>query len=90
MCSTDRPPDYVIPGGYEPDEMELWRMQQEQEGMLQYQQVTASAVGGSAWGGAGPALCWKGAGNRGNVWWVGLEGSLKVVEPWDGWVGKVL
>ncbi|XP_021239293.1 ranBP-type and C3HC4-type zinc finger-containing protein 1-like, partial [Numida meleagris] len=38
MCSTDRPPDYVVPGGYEPDEMELWRMQQEQEGMLQYQQ----------------------------------------------------
>ncbi|XP_021239036.1 ranBP-type and C3HC4-type zinc finger-containing protein 1-like [Numida meleagris] len=39
MCSTDRPPDYVVPGGYEPDEMELWRMQQEQEGMLQYQQT---------------------------------------------------
>ncbi|XP_031465325.1 sharpin isoform X2 [Phasianus colchicus] len=39
MCSTDRPPDYVIPGGYEPDETELWRMQQEQEGMLQYQQT---------------------------------------------------
>ncbi|XP_040552088.1 sharpin isoform X2 [Gallus gallus] len=38
MCSTDRPPDYVVPGGYEPDETELWRMQQEQEGMLRYQQ----------------------------------------------------
>uniref|UniRef100_A0A8C2Y5Q2 RanBP2-type domain-containing protein n=1 Tax=Coturnix japonica TaxID=93934 RepID=A0A8C2Y5Q2_COTJA len=45
MCSTDRPPDYVVPGGYEPDETELWRMQQEQEGMLQYQQVPAGALG---------------------------------------------
>ncbi|NXS98132.1 HOIL1 protein, partial [Jacana jacana] len=39
MCSADRPEDYVVPGGYEPDERELWRMQQEQEGILQYQQV---------------------------------------------------
>ncbi|NXC22328.1 HOIL1 protein, partial [Corythaeola cristata] len=39
MCSADRPGDYVVPGGYKPDEMELWRMQQEQEGILQYQQV---------------------------------------------------
>ncbi|NXI46064.1 HOIL1 protein, partial [Galbula dea] len=39
MCSTDRPEDYVVPGGYKPDETELWRMQQEQEGILQYQQV---------------------------------------------------
>ncbi|NXQ83554.1 HOIL1 protein, partial [Nyctibius grandis] len=39
MCSTDRPEDYVVPGGYTPDETELWRMQQEQEGILQYQQV---------------------------------------------------
>ncbi|NWU70598.1 HOIL1 protein, partial [Pterocles burchelli] len=39
MCSADRPEDYVVPGGYEPDEMEIWRMQQEQEGILQYQQV---------------------------------------------------
>ncbi|KFV78987.1 RanBP-type and C3HC4-type zinc finger-containing protein 1, partial [Struthio camelus australis] len=38
MCSTDRPADYVVPGSYKPDEMELWRMQQEQEGILQYQQ----------------------------------------------------
>ena len=22
--------------------------------------------------------------------WVGLKGSLKVVEPWDAWVGRVL
>ena len=51
MCSTDRPPDYVVPGGYEPDETELWRMQQEQEGMLRYQQVKGGAVGGSGWGG---------------------------------------
>ncbi|NXJ86893.1 HOIL1 protein, partial [Trogon melanurus] len=40
MCSTARPDDYVVPGGYEPDESELWRMQQEQEGILQYQQVS--------------------------------------------------
>ncbi|NXE85634.1 HOIL1 protein, partial [Cochlearius cochlearius] len=39
MCSTDRPEDYVVPGSYKPDETELWRMQQEQEGILQYQQV---------------------------------------------------
>ncbi|NXT25079.1 HOIL1 protein, partial [Syrrhaptes paradoxus] len=39
MCSADRPEDYVVPGGYKPDETELWRMQQEQEGILQYQQV---------------------------------------------------
>lgn len=39
MCSTDRPDDYVVPGSYKPDETELWRMQQEQEGILQYQQV---------------------------------------------------
>ncbi|KFU93759.1 RanBP-type and C3HC4-type zinc finger-containing protein 1, partial [Chaetura pelagica] len=38
MCSTDRPDDYVVPGGYKPDETELWRMQQEQEGIRQYQQ----------------------------------------------------
>ncbi|KFP55604.1 RanBP-type and C3HC4-type zinc finger-containing protein 1, partial [Cathartes aura] len=38
MCSTDRPDDYVVPGSYKPDETELWRMQQEQEGILQYQQ----------------------------------------------------
>uniref|UniRef100_A0A8D0FC01 RanBP-type and C3HC4-type zinc finger-containing protein 1 n=1 Tax=Strix occidentalis caurina TaxID=311401 RepID=A0A8D0FC01_STROC len=37
MCSTDRPEDYVVPGTYKPDETELWRMQQEQEGILQYQ-----------------------------------------------------
>ncbi|KAH0617313.1 hypothetical protein JD844_015350 [Phrynosoma platyrhinos] len=39
MCSTDRPADYVIPGSYKPDETELWRMQQEKEGILQYQKV---------------------------------------------------
>ncbi|XP_053913716.1 sharpin isoform X2 [Cuculus canorus] len=39
MCSTDRPDDYTIPGGYTPDETELWRMQQEQEGIRQYQQA---------------------------------------------------
>uniref|UniRef100_A0A8C4UP34 RanBP2-type domain-containing protein n=1 Tax=Falco tinnunculus TaxID=100819 RepID=A0A8C4UP34_FALTI len=44
MCSTDRPEDYVVPGSYKPDETELWRMQQEQEGILQYQQVRGLAV----------------------------------------------
>ncbi|NXG92397.1 HOIL1 protein, partial [Stercorarius parasiticus] len=43
MCSTDRPEDYVVPGSYKPDETELWRMQQEQEGILQYQQVRGGA-----------------------------------------------
>ncbi|KYO32882.1 ranBP-type and C3HC4-type zinc finger-containing protein 1-like [Alligator mississippiensis] len=38
MCSADRPPGYVVPGGYTPDEMELWRMQQEKDGIRQYQQ----------------------------------------------------
>ncbi|XP_040403458.1 sharpin [Cygnus olor] len=39
MCSTDRPDDYVVPCSYKPDETELWRIQQEQEGILQYQQA---------------------------------------------------
>ncbi|KAL8181425.1 UNVERIFIED_CONTAM: hypothetical protein K2H54_001525 [Gekko kuhli] len=38
MCSTGRPASYVVPGSYRPDEMELWRMQQEKEGILKYQQ----------------------------------------------------
>ncbi|NWR56004.1 HOIL1 protein, partial [Bucorvus abyssinicus] len=45
MCSSARPDDYVVPGGYKPDETELWRMQQEQEGILQYQQVPGSVAG---------------------------------------------
>ncbi|NWI69251.1 HOIL1 protein, partial [Todus mexicanus] len=45
MCSTDRPDDYVVPGGYQPDESELWRMQQEQEGIRQYQQVRGGLAG---------------------------------------------
>ncbi|XP_065485231.1 sharpin isoform X2 [Caloenas nicobarica] len=39
MCSADRPGDYVVPGGHQPDESELWRMRQEQEGIWQYQQA---------------------------------------------------
>ncbi|XP_062987327.1 sharpin [Elgaria multicarinata webbii] len=39
MCSTDRPANYVVPGSYKPDEMELWRMHQEKEGILQYQKA---------------------------------------------------
>ncbi|XP_050795305.1 sharpin isoform X2 [Gopherus flavomarginatus] len=38
MCSTDRPVEYMVPGSYQPDETELWRMQQEEKGILQYQQ----------------------------------------------------
>uniref|UniRef100_A0A8C0GW98 RanBP-type and C3HC4-type zinc finger-containing protein 1 n=1 Tax=Chelonoidis abingdonii TaxID=106734 RepID=A0A8C0GW98_CHEAB len=38
MCSTDRPAEYMVPGSYQPDETELWRMQQEEKGILQYQQ----------------------------------------------------
>uniref|UniRef100_A0A674I278 RanBP-type and C3HC4-type zinc finger-containing protein 1 n=1 Tax=Terrapene triunguis TaxID=2587831 RepID=A0A674I278_9SAUR len=38
MCSTDRPAEYMVPGSYRPDETELWRMQQEEKGILQYQQ----------------------------------------------------
>ncbi|XP_039220601.1 sharpin isoform X1 [Crotalus tigris] len=39
MCSTDRPAGYVVPGSYRPDEVERWRMQQEKEGILQYQKA---------------------------------------------------
>uniref|UniRef100_H3AS07 RanBP-type and C3HC4-type zinc finger-containing protein 1 n=1 Tax=Latimeria chalumnae TaxID=7897 RepID=H3AS07_LATCH len=39
ICSTDRPTDYIVPGGYKPDESELWRIQQEREGILKYQQA---------------------------------------------------
>ncbi|XP_043394851.1 sharpin isoform X1 [Chelonia mydas] len=46
MCSTDRPVEYVVPGSYQPDETELWRMQQEEKGILQYQQLHAPAPGG--------------------------------------------
>uniref|UniRef100_A0A8C8RJW0 RanBP-type and C3HC4-type zinc finger-containing protein 1 n=1 Tax=Pelusios castaneus TaxID=367368 RepID=A0A8C8RJW0_9SAUR len=41
MCSTDRPAEYVVPGSYRPDETELWRIQQEEDGILQYQQALA-------------------------------------------------
>ncbi|XP_029448079.1 ranBP-type and C3HC4-type zinc finger-containing protein 1-like isoform X1 [Rhinatrema bivittatum] len=39
MCSADRPQDYVIPGEYKPDERERWRLQQEKDGIRQYQQA---------------------------------------------------
>lgn len=48
MCSTDRPDDYVVPCSYKPDETELWRIQQEQEGILQYQQEKGRREDGSA------------------------------------------
>uniref|UniRef100_A0A2D4MLV0 RanBP2-type domain-containing protein n=1 Tax=Micrurus spixii TaxID=129469 RepID=A0A2D4MLV0_9SAUR len=37
MCSTDRPAGYVVPVSYRPDDVEVWRMQQEKEGILKYQ-----------------------------------------------------
>uniref|UniRef100_A0A8D2J1R9 RanBP-type and C3HC4-type zinc finger-containing protein 1 n=1 Tax=Varanus komodoensis TaxID=61221 RepID=A0A8D2J1R9_VARKO len=43
MCSADRPAHYTVPGSYKPDEAELWRMQQEEEGVLQYQKVSQQA-----------------------------------------------
>ncbi|XP_075772716.1 sharpin isoform X4 [Pelodiscus sinensis] len=41
MCSTARPAAYVVPGSHRPDTSELWRMQQEEEGIVQYQQALA-------------------------------------------------
>ncbi|NXX16382.1 HOIL1 protein, partial [Podargus strigoides] len=70
MCSTERPEDYVVPGGHAPDESELWRMQQEQEGILQYQQVRghpppwghraprAWTQPRGGWGSGGAWRCW--------------------------------
>uniref|UniRef100_A0A3P8VZ04 RanBP-type and C3HC4-type zinc finger-containing protein 1 n=1 Tax=Cynoglossus semilaevis TaxID=244447 RepID=A0A3P8VZ04_CYNSE len=39
ICSTNRPENYVIPGGYRPDALELRRIQQEKEAVRQYQQA---------------------------------------------------
>ncbi|XP_028660111.1 ranBP-type and C3HC4-type zinc finger-containing protein 1 [Erpetoichthys calabaricus] len=39
ICCHDRPINYVVPGGYQPDTEELWRIQQEKEAMRQYQQI---------------------------------------------------
>lgn len=39
MCSSDRPAGYMVPVSYRPDDVELWRIQQEKEGILQYQKV---------------------------------------------------
>ncbi|KAM6908735.1 ranBP-type and C3HC4-type zinc finger-containing protein 1 [Lycodopsis pacificus] len=39
ICSTNRPDNYVIPGGYRPDALELRRIQQEKEAIRQYQQA---------------------------------------------------
>lgn len=38
ICSTNRPENYIIPGGYRPDALELRRIQQEKEAIRQYQQ----------------------------------------------------
>uniref|UniRef100_A0A147B3A1 RanBP-type and C3HC4-type zinc finger-containing protein 1 n=1 Tax=Fundulus heteroclitus TaxID=8078 RepID=A0A147B3A1_FUNHE len=38
ICSTNRPESYVVPGGYQPDALELRRIQQEKEAIRQYQQ----------------------------------------------------
>ncbi|XP_029385388.1 ranBP-type and C3HC4-type zinc finger-containing protein 1 isoform X2 [Echeneis naucrates] len=39
ICSTNRPESYIIPGGYQPDALELRRIQQEKEAIRQYQQA---------------------------------------------------
>ncbi|XP_069561655.1 ranBP-type and C3HC4-type zinc finger-containing protein 1 [Brachyistius frenatus] len=39
ICSTNRPENYVIPGGYRPDALELRRIQQEKDAIRQYQQA---------------------------------------------------
>ncbi|XP_017283862.1 ranBP-type and C3HC4-type zinc finger-containing protein 1 [Kryptolebias marmoratus] len=39
ICSTNRPESYVVPGGYQPDALELRRLQQEKEAVRQYQQA---------------------------------------------------
>ncbi|KAF7213988.1 ranBP-type and C3HC4-type zinc finger-containing protein 1 [Nothobranchius furzeri] len=39
ICSTNRPESYVIPGGYQPDALELRRIQREKEAIRQYQQA---------------------------------------------------
>ncbi|XP_068615178.1 ranBP-type and C3HC4-type zinc finger-containing protein 1-like [Brachionichthys hirsutus] len=39
ICSTNRPENYVIPGGYRPDAVEFQRIQQEKESIRQYQQA---------------------------------------------------
>ncbi|XP_061778003.1 ranBP-type and C3HC4-type zinc finger-containing protein 1 isoform X3 [Nerophis ophidion] len=39
ICSADRPDNYVVPGGYQPDAVELRRLQQEKEAIRQYKQV---------------------------------------------------
>uniref|UniRef100_A0A087XE52 Heme-oxidized IRP2 ubiquitin transferase 1 homolog n=1 Tax=Poecilia formosa TaxID=48698 RepID=A0A087XE52_POEFO len=38
ICSTNRPENYIIPGGHQPDALELRRILQEKESIRQYQQ----------------------------------------------------
>lgn len=39
MCGGERPQDYVVPHVYQPDQEEMYRIQQEELSMLQYVQV---------------------------------------------------
>uniref|UniRef100_A0A3B5L911 RanBP-type and C3HC4-type zinc finger-containing protein 1 n=1 Tax=Xiphophorus couchianus TaxID=32473 RepID=A0A3B5L911_9TELE len=39
ICSTNRPENYIIPGGHQPDPLELRRILQEKESIRQYQQA---------------------------------------------------
>ncbi|XP_061522380.1 ranBP-type and C3HC4-type zinc finger-containing protein 1 [Phycodurus eques] len=39
ICSTNRPVTYIVPGGYQPDSLELRRLQQEKDAIIQYQQA---------------------------------------------------
>nr|XP_023679490.1 ranBP-type and C3HC4-type zinc finger-containing protein 1-like isoform X2 [Paramormyrops kingsleyae] len=39
ICSADRPVGYTVPGGYQPDPLELRRIEKEKEAVRQYQQA---------------------------------------------------
>ncbi|XP_077591972.1 ranBP-type and C3HC4-type zinc finger-containing protein 1 isoform X1 [Stigmatopora nigra] len=39
ICGTNRPESYIVPGEYQPDSMELRRLQQEKEAIRKYQQA---------------------------------------------------
>lgn len=40
MCGAERPQDYQVPDIYQPDQEEILRIQQEDQALLQYQQVS--------------------------------------------------
>lgn len=44
MCGEERPEDYKVPHIYQPDQEEVLRIQQEQEALMQYEQVTVLLI----------------------------------------------